>query len=270
MSSLALLLLIAGAGCARVAPPVQYQVKVGGHRLSMLCAGEGRPVVVMDSGLGESMTTWAWVWPEVSEFTRVCVYDRAGLGRSQAGPLPRTSGRIVDELRLLLDRSEGKGPFVLVGHSFGGLNVRLFASQHPERVAGLVLVEATHADYPLLVQETLGQAQSIKLETNLAAISPSALSELRSIQESAEQLQRGGAIPEVPLTVISGARRPGTDESRELWERLQMDLTRANSRGIRVIAEQSGHYVQFDQPELVVGVIRQVVTQARSDLGILE
>ena len=97
--------------------------------------------MVFDAALGASSLSWSFVHPQIAQFTRACVYDRAGFGWSDGGPMPRTAGRIADELHLLLQRAEVPPPFVLVGHSFGGLVARLFAARHREDVAGLILVE---------------------------------------------------------------------------------------------------------------------------------
>jgi pimeloyl-ACP methyl ester carboxylesterase len=121
-------------------------VDVGGFRLHLNGLGSGGPTVVLDAALGGSSVSWALVQPEVARFTRVCSYDRAGFGWSDAGPLPRTAGRIAGELRTLLDRAGETPPFVLVGHSFGGLVARVFASRYPADVAGLVLVDTAHAE----------------------------------------------------------------------------------------------------------------------------
>jgi pimeloyl-ACP methyl ester carboxylesterase len=121
-------------------------IDVGGFRLHLNCAGEGRPTVVLDAALGGSSVSWALVQPEVAKFARVCSYDRAGFGWSEAGPMPRTAGRIADELRTLLDRAGERPPFVLVGHSFGGLVARIFAARYPELVAGMVLVDPAHPE----------------------------------------------------------------------------------------------------------------------------
>jgi pimeloyl-ACP methyl ester carboxylesterase len=116
-------------------------VSLDTHRLHLLCTGHGSPTVVFDAALGASSLSWTFVHPPVARFTRACVYDRAGFGWSDGGPMPRTAGRIADELHLLLQRAAVPPPFVLVGHSFGGLVARLFAARHREEVAGLVLVE---------------------------------------------------------------------------------------------------------------------------------
>lgn len=127
-------------------PPIGKLVRVNGHSLHLSVAGEGSPTVVMDSGLGHTSLVWSLVEPEVAGFTRTCVYDRAGYGWSEPGPLPRTSRQIVGELHMLLNNAGIQGPYVLVGHSFGGLNMLHYASQYPDEVAGLVLLDALSKD----------------------------------------------------------------------------------------------------------------------------
>jgi pimeloyl-ACP methyl ester carboxylesterase len=120
--------------------------EVGGFRLHLHCAGTGSPVVVFDAALGGSSISWTLVQPRVAAFTRACAYDRAGFGWSEAGPLPRTAGTIARELHRLLERAGEAPPYVLVGHSFGALVVRLFAARHRELTAGLVLVDPAHPE----------------------------------------------------------------------------------------------------------------------------
>src|SRR5687767_1304533 len=121
-------------------------VAVGGHRLHIWCPGEGAPTVILETGLAGSSVDWGFVQPEVARFTRVCSYDRAGMGYSDPGPFPRTTRRIARELSALIERSGIDGPVVLAGASSGGLPVRLFASEYGPRAAGLVLVDASHED----------------------------------------------------------------------------------------------------------------------------
>jgi pimeloyl-ACP methyl ester carboxylesterase len=116
-------------------------VGVGAHRLHLLCTGAGAPAVIFDAALGASSLSWSLVQPGVAGATHCCSYDRAGFGWSEAGPVPRTADRLADELQQLLQNAGVPGPYVLVGHSFGGFVVRLFASRHPGLVAGLVLIE---------------------------------------------------------------------------------------------------------------------------------
>jgi len=121
-------------------------IDVGGFRLHLDCAGRGGPTVVFDAALAGSSISWTYVQPAVAEFARACAYDRAGFGRSDRGPLPRTAGRLADELHALLLNSGEPPPYILVGHSFGGLVTRLFAARHPDLTAGLVLVDPAHPE----------------------------------------------------------------------------------------------------------------------------
>lgn len=121
-------------------------IDVGGHRLHVHCMGTGGPAVVMDAGAGGSSLDWHLVQPEVATFTRACAYDRGGFGWSEPGPMPRTIDRLAEELHSLLVNAEIPPPYVLVGHSFAGLNVRRFACKYPDEVAAIVLVDATHED----------------------------------------------------------------------------------------------------------------------------
>lgn len=250
-------------GASSPTDAASHRVDIGGYKLNVRCAGEGSPTVILDAGAGDTLETWDWVVPDVQRFTRVCAYDRAGLGRSAPGPLPRTSERIVDELRTLLVRARVPGPYVLVGHSFGGLNVRLYAARNPELVAGVVLVDATPEDFPEAVTALRTRFETEKLRTALG-LAPAALrSELDAMSESAAAVRAAPptAVPVIALTSALGDEAPS---ERTLWAELQRRLARSFPHGRQVIAGRSGHYIQFDQPELVVDAIRELVVSART------
>jgi pimeloyl-ACP methyl ester carboxylesterase len=116
-------------------------IDIGGHRLHLHAMGDRAPVVVFDAALGGSSISWTFVHEPVSAFARAVTYDRAGFGWSDAGPLPRTAGRAADELRVLLDRAGERPPFVVVGHSYGGLVMQIFAARYRADVTGIVLVD---------------------------------------------------------------------------------------------------------------------------------
>jgi len=120
-------------------------VDVGGHRLQLSCTGSGSPTVVLEPGQGGVSSDFAWITPVVTRDTRVCVYDRAGRGWSDAAGGPQDGARIAADLHTLLDRAGVPGPYVLAGHSFGGLYVHSFAAQFPDDFAGLVLLDSTAA-----------------------------------------------------------------------------------------------------------------------------
>lgn len=133
---------------ARRFPPPGKLVDVGSHRLHLyeMGADKSGPTVVLEAGMGCSCLDWCKVQPEVATFARVVSYDRAGSGWSDAGPEPRTSKQIATELHTLLTRAGIPGPYILVAHSFGGLNIRLFADMYPQEVAGMVFVDTSHED----------------------------------------------------------------------------------------------------------------------------
>ena len=127
-------------------PPPGALLNVGSHRLHIRCAGDGGPAVIFDAALGGSSLSWSLVHPAIARVTQACSYDRAGFGWSDAGPLPRTAGRIADELHALLAAADVKPPYVLVGHSYGGLVTYLYAARHTENIAGLVFIEPAIAE----------------------------------------------------------------------------------------------------------------------------
>ena len=121
-------------------------VDVGGRQLYLTCQGEGSPTVVMEAGGRGNSGSWQLVQPEVAQFTRVCAYDRAGNGYSESAPVLDTAQTISDELHSLLANARIDGPYVLVGHSLGGILVRVFASRYLDEVVGMVLVDTGHGD----------------------------------------------------------------------------------------------------------------------------
>jgi pimeloyl-ACP methyl ester carboxylesterase len=126
-------------------------IDVGGYRLMLNCSGVGSPTVILEAGFGDLSVEWRAVQPQIAQFSRVCSYDRAGYGGSDPGPMPRTSLQIARELQTLLKNAGETPPYVLVGSSFGGYNVRMFNGLYPDEVAGIVLADATQEDqYELL------------------------------------------------------------------------------------------------------------------------
>ena len=239
------------------------RIDVGGFRLNLRCEGEGSPVVVLDSGAGDTLGAWDWVVPDVKKVTRVCAYDRAGLGRSDRGPSPRNSERIVAELHQLLVRARIPPPYVLVGHSFGGLNVRLYAARHPTEAAALVLVDATPEDYPGLAESLYSGIELEKLRT-ARAVAPLAFGdEIDAIAESAASVRAAPVAATLPVTVLTAVHRGDSPEFRAAWTDLQRKMAESFPGAQQIIAERSDHYIQFDEPELVVRAIREQVEAAR-------
>lgn len=129
----------------RYLPPGKL-VNIGGLWLHINCTGTGTPAVILEAGPNDSSIIWQLVQPEISKFTRVCSYDRAGFGWSDAPNEPRSSSNIADELERLLTRAAVSGPYVLVGHDFGTLDLRVFTARHRQQVVGMVFVDSVHPD----------------------------------------------------------------------------------------------------------------------------
>jgi pimeloyl-ACP methyl ester carboxylesterase len=230
--------VIASHADAQRFPRPGQLVNAGGFRLNVYCTGLGSPTVVLDAGLADSLDSWHRVQPEIARFTRVCSYDRAGYGYSDPGPMPRTSERIASELHQALRSAGEKPPYLLVGHSFGGFNVRVFNGKYSDEVFGLILVDATQEDqYRLLPRAwvemgaaTLRRARRqafwapLYIDFGLARLQlrlqgdavPTVLlqskyikaqaSEFENIEVSAEQARRAGNIDDKPLAVLTGGK----------------------------------------------------------------
>jgi pimeloyl-ACP methyl ester carboxylesterase len=208
------------------------------------------------------------------------------MGYSDSGPSPRTARRIAGELAELLARGGIAGPVVLVGESIAGFNVRVFASDHPERAAGLVLVDASHEDdahevpgvarfVPLLSMIGVFRLLGVSFGQRVESLSPSvqrygqatrfraagyqaAADEILHIEETVSEVRNTRRKLTIPVLVVTGAR--GADEN---WRRLQQDEASLSERGCLITAQESGHVVSIDQPTVVVDAIRTVVQIAR-------
>jgi pimeloyl-ACP methyl ester carboxylesterase len=290
---------IAAGGDAKAYPPPGRLVDVGGYKLHIQCVGTGSPAVVLDAGLGGMSLDWSLVQKEMGQTTQVCAYDRAGMGWSDPGPQPRTPSQIASDLHTLLANAGIAGPYVLVGHSVGGKNVRMFALQYPNEVAGMVLVDARseYADSPVaqpaaqrLEQVTgsewslygilrrvglvrlIGASQwgpltlSEQTRTELAlfatgqrGLDATAAESLAMTADNAE-LQAAPSLGDKPLIVLAA------DESMNTiprWPEAQHQQAAMSTNGRLIVVERSGHYIQLDHPDVVVDSVQQVVTQAR-------
>jgi len=280
------------------APPGKM-IDVGGFRMQLYCVGDGTPSVILDSGLSDTWLHWYKVQPQVAQFTRVCSYDRAGLGWSEPSPRPRTSRVIAEELHTLLGKAGVHPPFVLVGHSFGGLNVRMYASLYPSDVVGMVLVDACHPEQnqrlpnvrnpwleAMLWQKRLMPFGIPRLlgwcGQGMAEVQPAFRSfdctvqqkagwfaEEASFSESLRQVGATRSLGAMPLMVLShdpGTQQPDFEQRRSFemtWAQMQEELAQLSSRSSRRIAAGSGHQIHRERPDVVIGAIRDVVAQCR-------
>lgn len=286
-------------------PPPGRLVDVGGHRLHIWCtdsAEPGTPAVLFDSGLSGGAFSWAQVAPEVAKFTQACTYDRAGMGYSDPGPKPRTSGQIAKELAELIQKSGIARPVILVGLSFGGFNTRIVASERPDLVSGLVLVSASHENQGeryaavglpsgkppgtmvklVRIAAPLGllRLMGVTLATPPERAHPQVrgfvratiyrtsryqamLDELENIRESGRDVAASRRQLTIPLVVVSPGKHSGPS-AEKINQELQADMATLSTRACQVIAEDSGHGIG-NQPELVVKAIRDVLLAATGE-----
>lgn len=310
--------------------PIGRLVDLGGYSLHVNATGKGSPAVVLISGAGDFSFDWALVQPEISRFSRCVSYDRSGLAWSDLGPTPRTMKQEAFELRTLLRKAGIVGPYVLVGHSIGGLIARTYQAMYPNDVSGIVLVDSTTEDTTLNYQGKLvrvrdsAKKRAIPAPRTLASSPPkpptkadleqielnkkffgepkieppfdklpSGIQELRlwalrnpklAAQTDdywAEELlamheariRVGHPLGNIPLVVLIGGKGGGPPPgvAEEKWKKLseekrkqKMELSLLSTNSKLLVAEDSGHHIQIEQPKLVVSAVREVVESART------
>jgi pimeloyl-ACP methyl ester carboxylesterase len=280
--------MVADASGSSTAEEQTRCVDVGGHQLVLHAAGTGWPTVVLEAGAGLSSDTWDAVWQPLARLTHVVRYDRAGLGASAPGPARRTYRDMAADLHTLLQRAGCAGPYLLVGHSLGGLLVRVVASQYPTEVVGLVLVDAVHPEqnqraFALLPPERADESRELaSLRRNLQRIRDGTATERADDVErldwyaSEAQAQALGALDDLPLAVLTQGRplafAPDVPPDfaayiahayHPMFLELQAELAALSSRSRHLLAARSGHMIHQDEPELVIASVRELVEAVR-------
>lgn len=262
-----------------------------GRRLRYLCRGAGRPTVIVEQGGGVSLEQsflgtvpfgWRKVFETLSRTHRTLVHDRAGLGWSYHPTRPRTCGGQVKELRALLAHAEVGPPYLLVGHSIGGFNVRLFANQFPHEVAGVVLVDATHPDqwsrFARLLPRLAPGKPTLVEGLRHRADEPSQTPELIDYVASVDEIRTAGTLGDTPLIVLSRSpnalRMPGMPaemaaKMEDAWADLQRDLLNLSTRSTQIVATHAGHHIQLDEPQLVTETILKLLRETSSQRPVL-
>lgn len=277
----------------RRAPRIGRAFDIGGRKLNIYCSGEGSPAVIFDSGQSMPGFDWSLVQPEIAEFTRACWYDPAGLGWSDSGP-SEASDAAARDLHALLAAAEVRAPYLLVGHSLGGYDVRVYRSLYPAEVSGMVLVDAAHEDFSsrAALPQSLHRITAGALEIaarfgllRLIAPTPdptpgrftthqwdqiwtlrwqpkSVLAAAKEpVEESAAQARAAGNFGDLPLIVLT-AGAPAVDE--DVWNELQAELAWRSTRGRQVIVPNTGHMIPEQAPEAVAGAVYEIYSEIKT------
>jgi pimeloyl-ACP methyl ester carboxylesterase len=263
----------------------------GARQLRYLCAGEGAPTVLIEAGGDTSFETlhswvkqhnfsppWLAVVSGIQKAARVCVYDRAGVGRSGKAPLPRTSADVATDLRALLRNEKIAIPIVCVGHSFGGSNCRIFASRFPKLVAGMVLIDTSDADFWPRMQEHVptpaaNESEDIKRLRSGPDLTKAV--EWIDLEANSALLRNAKGIGDKPLIVLT-ASPEATDpmippaqqpDASRVHQELQRELLDLSTSSRQVIATRAGHNIQREEPQLIVDAVLEVINQVRDRSG---
>ncbi|HLX70473.1 MAG TPA: alpha/beta hydrolase [Verrucomicrobiae bacterium] len=242
-------------------------VDVGGHKLRMDISGHGDPVVVFEAGGGPArggpLESWERVQPAVSRFTTAVSYDRAGTGFSEAGPKPRDARQVARELHAALQNAHVAAPYVLVGHSFGGPMIRVFAGMYPGEVCGLVLIDPTQEEF--IKWNLAREANPEKREDE----------EWKNILASLDEAHESQLPPGIPVTLItamgprvfpefvSDKEKEDRRVQKQAWLRFHTEWLEKIPDAKHIVTQDSGHAVQLEEPELVIQAVREVVEKVK-------
>jgi len=267
--------------------PMDAMIDIGTHNLHIYCIGSGSPAVIIDTGVTETYESWLPLMEDIAKETRVCGYDRAGYGQSEPGPLPRDSARAAAELHNLLTKARVDSPYILVGHSLGGLNLQVYASEYPEDLAGLVLLDPppigwiTGDQFPGLRQlfSEASNGYRAMAESSRTGSNPEGAAKADFFDmvasEHEELMGESGALVKaissfgaIPLTVIAATEaNPDFGEFAEpfqtFWIEQSRELAGKSSRGQFIKAEGSSHHIHLDAPQLVLDAISEMLLEVR-------
>jgi len=257
-------------GCSTL--PNSKQIKTEHGNFTYFLSGVKKPTVVLESGLGDDMTSWKPVINKLEEFSEVFTYNRAGFSGSNSENTIRNGKIIVKELKALLKSTNLNPPYILVGHSLGGAYMELYAKTYPDEVAGVVLVDPNSSKYPEhCKREKLDYCDPPSSMPKWATLFfPSAVEgEIIGFSSTHSQVNAIENFPNVPLAVISATHRNEnqTDKekiSREFYVKMHKNLSELSPKSKFITCDSCSHYIHRDDPDLVVNTIKWVLDEAET------
>ncbi len=254
-------------------------VEISGRQQRILDRGEGGPPVVFVTGLGGDMRSFSKIQFEISKLTRTISYDRAGLGRSEPIETQRSIDNMVEELNEILLKENLKPPYLLVGHSFGGYILRLFANYYPKKVSGLFFIDPASEEWiearrSIRNHEERARYDSLLNSTDYSKM-PEGIKQEMEHSETNKQLIEGILVPDnIPVTLITSTRFSQvemdggeTKEDIAIWVELHKGMIENAPQTRHLLTDKSGHHIHQDEPELVVSEIRKMIFLIRSGAG---
>jgi pimeloyl-ACP methyl ester carboxylesterase len=235
-------------------------IDIGGYSLNINCYGKGTPTVIFESGLGNDNEVWTLVQPEISKNTGTLSYDRAGLGKSDTGDLPRSSLDRVHELHTVLNKAKVKAPYIIVAHSIGGYNARLFAGTYPKEVSGIIFVDCSHENQ---FEDRVKRSSSKEIEIAKSQLigEEQTFDELLISAEQVKEIRKKDALRNIPIIVLT-ADHKGEESStitEETWLNYQNDLVSLSDYSKHIIVKDSSHDIQNDKPQAIIDAIKGII-----------
>lgn len=258
-----ILALFALTACGTRLTPTTAQM--GDRDVEIVETGAGEATVVFESGFGNDWSPWDQVASEIAPHARVLAYSRPGYGRSDPSADPRDAAHIVEDLRALLALRGHSPPYVLVGHSFGGTYMELFARAYPEEVAALVLVEPRHRDFTSACRDA-GLSGCAIPDSVVASLRPVEIAEYEAFAQTSDQIAAAGPFGAYPVRVLTADSHPGfAPEVEALWVSMLGSLADEAEHGEQRIFRGAGHNLQTERPHDVVEAILEVLPASMAD-----
>lgn len=239
------------------------KVDVGGHGLQVLAGGQGSPAVIFEGGFGTGIASWSTVQRDVAALAQTFSYDRAGIGQSDPGPKPRSAKQIAAELHMALEKSGVKPPYVMVGHSFGGIYVRVFADMYPREVVGMVLIDPSQESFNDWLKKN--EPDRVKAaQSNMSKEREGVQAEFAAVDTSYEQARLAKVPAGIPVTILSATedeRLPA--EAQKVWIEKHKEWAGTVPASKHIVLEKTTHFIQVQHPALVLDTIKQVLKRTQ-------